>query len=46
MSWDGIISKISIHAPREGCDEAGLRWDAVEAAFQSMHPVRGATSIN
>ena len=33
---------ISIHAPREGCDRA-LLDASLALAFQSTHPVRGAT---
>ena len=35
---------ISIHAPREGCDTARTRDQTVANAFQSTHPVRGATA--
>ena len=37
--------RISIHAPREGCDAEPLRSSAYLALFQSTHPVRGATII-
>ena len=36
-------SKISIHAPREGCDSSGLTRCAISHVFQSTHPARGAT---
>ena len=35
--------KISIHAPRAGCDEFYAIFDTVKLKFQSTHPVRGAT---
>ena len=37
--------RISIHAPREGCDRLcnALIFDSV--GFQSTHPVRGATTV-
>ena len=38
--------KISIHAPREGCDSTVSRGSAVSSAFQSTHPVRGATGTD
>ena len=34
---------ISIHAPREGCDDARDSGALEQDAFQSTHPVRGAT---
>ena len=34
---------ISIHAPREGCDQAALRTGRAGGPFQSTHPARGAT---
>ena len=38
------VRYISIHAPREGRDEVyGVRWLALEHAFQSTRPARGAT---
>ena len=33
---------ISIHAPREGCDESTVILE-LSSGFQSTHPVRGAT---
>ena len=36
-------TEISIHAPREGCDHAYLVTVPHVPAFQSTHPVRGAT---
>ena len=36
-------TQISIHAPREGCDTASELAVTTEKAFQSTHPVRGAT---
>ena len=35
---------ISIHAPREGCDERLDLFSALRAKFQSTHPARGATA--
>ena len=37
--------RISIHAPREGCDVTTLAVDPVPVQFQSTHPVRGATIV-
>ena len=34
---------ISIHAPREGCDQGCLQGIYMGAGFQSTHPARGAT---
>ncbi len=34
---------ISIHAPRAGCDLASFKNISIDEAFQSTHPVRGAT---
>ena len=34
---------ISIHAPREGCDDKGKTYVFDGVVFQSTHPVRGAT---
>ena len=36
-------TSISIHAPREGCDRYTPRRKTRALAFQSTHPVRGAT---
>ena len=38
-------SRISIHAPRAGCDCAHCRGGSPGAEFQSTHPVRGATVL-
>ena len=38
------LEKISIHAPREGCDTIGGAVSLPVAKFQSTHPVRGATA--
>ena len=35
--------EISIHAPREGCDNILDVYEYLGAAFQSTHPARGAT---
>ncbi len=40
-----IHYSISIHAPRAGCDHMAAAFSSVCAAFQSTHPVRGATTI-
>ena len=37
------FNKISIHAPREGCDVPSCLAIAAPFLFQSTHPVRGAT---
>ena len=37
--------KISIHAPREGCDVIVHKFSPASLAFQSTHPVRGATEL-
>ena len=40
---NAILAIISIHAPREGCDEVtGVSIGDI-VIFQSTHPVRGAT---
>ena len=36
---------VSIHAPREGCDELGGLIKVQELTFQFTHPGRGATLI-
>ena len=36
------LRNISIHAPREGCDDESV-YVICESVFQSTHPVRGAT---
>ena len=41
-----ILCQISIHAPREGCDQAVVHTPHAYVKFQSTHPVRGATSTN
>ena len=38
-----FASTVSIHAPREGCDFCTALGLANDNAFQSTHPVRGAT---
>ena len=38
----GIVLKVSIHAPWEGCDDADFIVPAVKA-FQFTHPGKGAT---
>ena len=37
------VDDISIHAPRTGRDGGGSSGNAVDTAFQSTRPVRGAT---
>ena len=39
---DGVV-RISIHAPRAGCDDGWKTWRRPGQRFQSTHPVRGAT---
>ncbi len=41
-----FANPISIHAPREGCDITRWRQTMSYKAFQSTHPVRGATSMD
>ena len=43
LSTDSVT--VSIHAPREGCDESALH-QAQDKAFQFTHPGRGATCVN
>ena len=40
---DGSFSKVSIHAPREGCDHNRVRILTMRPKFQFTHPGRGAT---
>ena len=40
-----ISRKISIHAPREGCDVPMSTHFVLVYEFQSTHPVRGATGL-
>ena len=40
---NGHIIRISIHAPRVGCDYIDLDLLDANEAFQSTHPVWGAT---
>ena len=37
------IERVSIHAPREGCDQRRIASDGKEDTFQFTHPGRGAT---
>ena len=39
-----LIQAVSIHAPREGCDQSSRETHATETPFQFTHPGRGATS--
>ena len=43
--WAGLADpmRISIHAPRAGCDSRILKRLCMAIGFQSTHPVRGAT---
>lgn len=43
--WAGLADpmRISIRAPRAGCDQPPPMYGGGEAVFQSTHPVRGAT---
>ena len=41
-----VISKVSIHAPREGCDIPTDRLEAFKSEFQFTHPGRGATRLS
>ena len=47
MRHDGrggrTVERISIHAPREGCDVMAMSDSTDKFKFQSTHPVRGAT---
>ena len=40
----GLGVEVSIHAPREGCDNFKSAQDTISPAFQFTHPVRGATN--
>ena len=40
------LNMISIHAPREGCDDTVFAWLEPQNLFQSTHPVRGATRLS
>ena len=42
----GMNIRISIHAPREGCDHGNANATWRDLLFQSTHPVRGATVNN
>ena len=39
-----VISMVSIHAPREGCDQDPFYLSFAHEGFQFTHPGRGATS--
>ena len=41
----GCEHEISIHAPREGCDNDRVHQRILHQLFQSTHPVRGATEL-
>ena len=36
--------RVSIHAPRAGCDDDGTIIEQRKYGFQFTHPVRGATT--
>ena len=38
--------RVSIHAPREGCDLRGIRPSEMRREFQFTHPGRGATMMS
>ena len=40
---EGIVQRISIHAPLAGCDRSFFRTTSLYVSFQSTHPLRGAT---
>ena len=42
----GIECSVSIHAPREGCDEIAVLPSKSSRLFQFTHPGRGATTTN
>ncbi len=42
----GAIFRVSIHAPRAGCDSARSIGSPKTSTFQFTHPVRGATLIS
>ena len=39
-----LVSGVSIHAPREGCDPLEMQLMQANAEFQFTHPGRGATA--
>ena len=41
-----IVTAVSIHAPREGCDARVLSSEVSNAEFQFTHPGRGATVVH
>ena len=43
MLGDVVFLTISIHAPREGCDQMRAKLRGLVDKFQSTHPARGAT---
>ena len=43
QSASQTLLRVSIHAPREGCDQAGLSLVRISREFQFTHPGRGAT---
>ena len=40
-----IVYRVSIHAPRAGCDLTATGFGVVSNQFQSTHPERGATDV-
>ena len=41
-----VVTPVSIHAPREGCDLSSTLIEETQGLFQFTHPGRGATSIS
>ena len=39
-----LLCRVSIHAPREGCDGVLTKFAHKEIKFQFTHPGRGATA--
>ena len=37
--------RVSIHAPREGCDSSNVSNQSILIRFQFTHPGRGATAL-
>ena len=45
LSYSSEVTLISIHAPLTGCDTSNSTSSTESTAFQSTHPVRGATPL-
>ena len=41
--WYALPDQVSIHAPREGCDQKATGYHPTTYEFQFTHPGRGAT---